>query len=243
LISVGALVGKALTPGKSLTTLPVTAGVVGGAVATFFASLLMQRIGRRAGFTLGALHRRSGRVRLLSSGSCFRASGAFCAGARSCSAPTTRSAVLPIRCCRGLRSRKAGARHLARARRWLVGGILGPYTSRHTRGLLATAYLGSYLSLFAFLALVLVAQRFIVLPKADAGASSEPARPLGVIVREPSFVVAVMASAFGYGIMSLLMTATPLAHERVRAPLRRRRDGHLVPRRRDVRAVARLRGA
>src|SRR5262245_6462566 len=55
LISVGALAGYALAPDKRLATLPVTAGVVGGALTTFFASLLMQRVGRRAGFTLGAL--------------------------------------------------------------------------------------------------------------------------------------------------------------------------------------------
>src|SRR5688572_729470 len=55
LISLGALAGYALTPDKRLATLPVTAGVVGGALTTFFASLLMERIGRRAGFTLGAL--------------------------------------------------------------------------------------------------------------------------------------------------------------------------------------------
>ncbi|HEX6764211.1 MAG TPA: MFS transporter [Polyangiaceae bacterium] len=210
LISLGALVGKDLTPEKSLTTLPVTAGVVGGALTTFFASLLMQRIGRRAGFTLGALFGVVGAavcaLGLVSSSFWAFSAGALLLGAYNAFGGYYRFAAAeaaePGKQARAISLVLVGG---------LVGGILGPYTSRHTRGLLSTAYLGSYLSLLPFLALVLVAQRFIVLPKADTGGSSEPARPLGVIVRDPSFVVAVMASAFGYGIMSLLMTATPLA--------------------------------
>jgi MFS family permease len=210
LISVGALVGKALTPGKSLTTLPVTASVVGGAVATFFASLLMQRIGRRAGFTLGALLGVLG-ASVCSLGLLLSSFWGFCAGALLLGAYNAFGGYYRFAAAEAAEPGKQARAISLVLVGGLVGGILGPYTSRHTRGLLATPYLGSYLSLFVFLALVLVAQRFIVLPKADAGASNEPPRPLGLIVREPSFVVAVMASAFGYGIMSLLMTATPLA--------------------------------
>ncbi|MBU3647969.1 MAG: MFS transporter, partial [Limnohabitans sp.] len=36
-------------------------------------------------------------------------------------------------------------------------------------------------------------------------------RPLGQIMRQPVFVVAAMSAALGYGVMNLLMAATPLA--------------------------------
>src|SRR6202022_568085 len=36
-------------------------------------------------------------------------------------------------------------------------------------------------------------------------------RPLSQIVRQPVFIVAALSAAIGYGIMNLLMTATPLA--------------------------------
>jgi MFS family permease len=36
-------------------------------------------------------------------------------------------------------------------------------------------------------------------------------RPLGVIIAQPVFAVAVIAGMFGYGFMSLVMTATPLS--------------------------------
>ena len=38
-----------------------------------------------------------------------------------------------------------------------------------------------------------------------------PGRPLSEILRQPVFVVAVIGSALGYGVMNLLMAATPLA--------------------------------
>ena len=54
-IALNGLVGYALASNKALATLPVTAWVVGGALSTLPMSLLMKRIGRRAGFTVGAL--------------------------------------------------------------------------------------------------------------------------------------------------------------------------------------------
>ena len=52
-IALNGLAGFALAADKALATLPVTAWVIGGALSTLPASLLMKRIGRRAGFTVG----------------------------------------------------------------------------------------------------------------------------------------------------------------------------------------------
>ena len=54
-IALNGLVGYALAPNKALATLPVTGWVVGGAISTLPMSLLMKRLGRRTGFTVGAL--------------------------------------------------------------------------------------------------------------------------------------------------------------------------------------------
>jgi MFS family permease len=210
LISLGALAGRDLAPNKSLATLPVTAGVVGGALTTFFASLLMQRIGRRAGFTLGALFGVAGAALCSLSlvGSSFVG---FCVGSLLFGAYNAfggyyrfaaAEAAEPGQQARAISQVLVGG---------LVGGILGPFTSLHTKGIFSTAYLGSYLSLFGFLALVLAFLPFVLVPKPASTAAAEPARSVGAIARDPVFVVAVLAAAFGYGIMSLLMTATPLA--------------------------------
>src|SRR5690606_17542661 len=54
LFATGGLVGTVLASDKGLATLPITMFVIGTALTTIPASLLMRRIGRRAGFTLGA---------------------------------------------------------------------------------------------------------------------------------------------------------------------------------------------
>ena len=48
-------------------------------------------------------------------------------------------------------------------------------------------------------------------------------RPLAVILRQPVFIVAALAGTLGYGLMNLLMTATPLAMDfcAIRSPRRR----------------------
>lgn len=210
LISLGALAGRALAPDTRLATLPVTAGVVGGAVTTFFASLLMQRVGRRAGFTLGALFGVAGAA-ICSVSLVLRSFWGLCFGSLTFGAYNAFGGYYRFAAAEAAREgQQARAISLVLVG-GLAGGIIGPFTSRHTKGLFETQFLGSYLSLFVFVAIVLVALRFVVIPPPERRASTEPERPLRAVVSEPAFLVAALAAAFGYGVMSLLMTATPLA--------------------------------
>src|SRR2546425_5120063 len=65
--TVGALAGHALASNKALATLPATTTVIGTALSTIPASLLMKRVGRRLGFVIGS--------------ACTVAGGLICAGA------------------------------------------------------------------------------------------------------------------------------------------------------------------
>ena len=49
------------------------------------------------------------------------------------------------------------------------------------------------------------------IPKLSEKEIHDPGRPLAKIMRQPEFVVAVLASMLSYGIMNLMMTSTPLA--------------------------------
>jgi len=93
----------------------------------------------------------------------------------------------------------------------IVGGILGPETSKLTRNLFPAAFAGCYavLAVFAVLSILLV-QR-LRLPDATHAEMHGAARPLSEIVRQPAFIVAVTGAMVGYGVMNLLMVATPLA--------------------------------
>jgi len=209
-IALNGLAGYALASNKALATLPVTGWVIGAALTTFPASLLMKSVGRRAGFTLGAI------IGILGAAVCavalyagsfwalclgttvFGVYNAFAQYYRFSAADSASPEVRP----------KAISLVLAGG---LVGGIIGPETSKHTVQLLPTLYLGGYLALIGFLVLVIALLQLLEIPPAKESASAEPARPLRTIMAQPAFIVAVLAASMGYGVMNLLMTASPLA--------------------------------
>jgi MFS family permease len=210
LIAVNGLAGYALAADKSLATLPVTGWVVGSALTTYFASLLMKRIGRRGGFTVGALTGIAGALicaAALALGSFWLlCAGTLVFGAYNAFGQYYRFAAADA--ATGDFKARAISYVLAGG---LVGGIIGPATSRFTVDWLPTVYLATYLSLIGFILLVLVLLRFLDIPEPTVAESGERARPLARIVAQPAFIVAVLAAAFGFGVMNLLMTATPLA--------------------------------
>ena len=93
----------------------------------------------------------------------------------------------------------------------LVGGILGPSTSRLTVDLLTPKFLGAYLSLIGFALATMALLRFIRIPTPTAAEQATSVRPLAEIAAQPKFIVAVLAGAIGYGVMNFLMTSTPIA--------------------------------
>ncbi|HSO07940.1 MAG TPA: MFS transporter, partial [Pelomicrobium sp.] len=93
----------------------------------------------------------------------------------------------------------------------IVGGVIGPETSKLTRELLPVTYLGTYLSLIAFALVAMAILRWIDIPRLSEHEREESGRPLAAIMAQPVFVVAVISAMVGYGVMNLLMTATPIA--------------------------------
>lgn len=97
----------------------------------------------------------------------------------------------------------------------LTGGVLaaflGPWLARSTRHLFETPFLASFLILAALAVLAAVAGGRLRLPpppRQPAPASPRPARQL---LADPGVGLAVAAAVVAYGVMNLLMTATPLA--------------------------------
>jgi MFS family permease len=93
----------------------------------------------------------------------------------------------------------------------VVGGFLGPESARRAVNLFATPYLGGFVVLAGFALVALAVQSRVHVPAPTLEERSGGGRPLGVIARQPVFIVAVLAGAVGYGLMNLLMTATPIA--------------------------------
>ena len=209
-IALNGLAGYALASNKALATLPVTGWVIGGALSTLPMSLLMKRIGRRAGFTVGAVTGMAGAgicsLALVAADFWLFCLGAMVFGVYNAVAQYYRFAAADA--ASGDFKAKAISLVLAGG---LVGGIVGPEVSKHTVDLLATRYLGAYLSLIGFLVLVVGVVQLLDIPSPAGDGRKDSARPLKEIMAQPVFIVAAMGAAIGYGVMNLLMTATPLA--------------------------------
>ncbi|HUX23738.1 MAG TPA: MFS transporter [Burkholderiales bacterium] len=210
LISLAALVGFSLADNKMLSTLPATAYVVGAALTTLPASFFMRRFGRQTGFQFGAAMGMAGAL-VCCLALWLHSFWLVCAGVL----------VLGVYNAFGQYYRFAAAdaaSHQFKAKAislvltgGLVGGIIGPELSKHTRDMFAVPFLGAYASLIVFCLITMVLLAFIRIPQPSVAERREPARPLAKIAAQPAFIVAVTGSALGYGVMNLLMTATPLA--------------------------------
>jgi len=210
LIALNALAGYALADNKALATLPITTYVVGAALTTIPASLLMKQFGRQAGFMVGA---GAGLVgALICSWGIYTANfwllcfGTLVMGMYNAFGGYYRFAAADA----ASDSFKSRAISLVLAG-GIVGGVLGPESSKWTRGLLPMDFLGSYLSLVVLSMAAMLLITLIDIPGLSESERNERGRPLRTIMAQPVFLVAALGAMIGYGIMNLLMTVTPLA--------------------------------
>ena len=210
LIAINGLAGLALAPYIGLATLPVTCWVLGGAIGTMPASLHMKRVGRQRGLTTGTLW---GVVGALICASAIWAQsfwllcfGTLVFGVYNAYGQYYRFAAADV----ASADFKSTAISLVLAG-GLVGGVLGPTSSRWTIELLAPKFMGAYLVLIGFAVMTMILLRFIRIPTPSAAEASAAGRPLSQIAAQPKFIVAVLAGAIGYGVMNFLMTSTPIA--------------------------------
>lgn len=210
LIAINGLLGLQLAADKRLATLPITAYVIGGALATLPAAYFMKHHGRRAGFMLGAGLGMLGAV--ISAMAVYIGSfwllclGTVFAGIYNAFGQQYRFAaadVAPLSW-RG----KAISLTLAGG---IIGGVIGPEAGKLTRSLLEPTYFASYLALIGFAALSMLIVSRLRIPPLSESEQHAAGRPFMQIARQPAFIVAVLAAACGFGVMNLLMTATPLA--------------------------------
>ncbi len=210
LIAINGLAGFALAPSPALATLPVTGYVVGAALSTYPMSMYMRRAGRRAGFTAGAVAGMAGAA-LCALAVWIGAFWLLCLGTLIAGVYNAAGAYY-----RFAAADTASAEYKSRAislvmAGGIVGGVIGPETSKLTRELLPVTYLGTYLSLIAFALAAIAILRWVDIPRLSEHERDDSGRPLAAIMAQPVFVVAVISAMVGYGVMNLLMTATPIA--------------------------------
>lgn len=210
LATVNALAGLAIAPDKQLATLPVTSFVIGGALSTFGASMLMARVGRRAGFAGGI--------------SCGIVGAAIC----SFAAHTERfwwlcfgSAVLGIYGAFGQYYRFAAADVSppdlrSRSISWVLaagvlGAVIGPEGMKLTKDATSVPFVGAYLSLVALGMIALLIVAWLRIDAKQLEKNNLSVRGLVLLLKRPDVALAVGSAVVGYAVMLFLMTATPLA--------------------------------
>ena len=209
-IAINGLVGLSLAPLGWMATLPVMGYVVGGALSTGLVARTQARHGRQASFqvVLG--------VALLSALLC-----AYAAWSRNFWLLVAATMVAGYYSANGQLYRFAAAELSSAEYRekavslvlagGLIGAIIGPNLAKYTRTLLPVPFVGAYLALAAVAVLGMVLMAFVRFPAVPRAAAHHGGRPLRDIVRQPLFFVAAVGAALGYGVMNLLMAATPLA--------------------------------
>lgn len=213
-ISLGGLVGQQLSSDPTLVTLPVSLLNLGLAVGTLPAAMVMRRFGRRAGYVLGAF---LGLVAgLVAAFGIFRGSfalfcvGAAIAGAYSSYVQSYRFAAADSE--HGPDSQRAIARVMIGG---LIAAIIGPQLVIWTRDALpGTPFAGSFLSQAAVAALsipLLMMLRHPPAPKQAAAGGRAADRTIAAILATPAYLLAVATGVVSYGLMTFVMTASPMA--------------------------------
>lgn len=210
-IAINGLVGLSLAPLGWMATLPVMGYVVGGALSTPLVARTQSAFGRKVSFQIGLL------VALGSALLC-----AWAAMDRNFWLLVAATVIAGYYSANGQLYRFAAAELSAPAFRekaislvlagGLVGAVLGPNLASRTRSLFDVPFVGAYVSLAVVALVSMAVMAFVRFPPVPPkAASADRGRPLGVIMRQPVFIVATAGAALGYGVMNLLMAATPLA--------------------------------
>ncbi|MFH0132854.1 MFS transporter [Variovorax sp. VaC1] len=209
-IAINGLVGLGIAPHGWMATLPVMGYVVGGALSTGLVARTQQRFGRRGSFQIGlAVAFASALVCAYAAVSknfwllCFATliagyynanAGLYRFAAAELAAPTWREKAVSMVMAGGL-----------------IGAVAGPNLATVTRDAFAVPFAGAYLALAAVALLSMAVMHFIEFPATPKRNDAAGGRPLREIVRQPVFIVAAASGALGYGVMNLLMAATPIA--------------------------------
>lgn len=196
---------------KSLATLPIFLNHAGIMLTTIPASLLMGKIGRRAGFTIGAF------LAIV-----FGLLAAYAMVIQSfellcVSALLQGSAAAFAWYYRFAAADSSPQDYKAKAISYVMAGgiaagFLGPEIAKRTVEWFApVTFMGVYVAITITGVLSVLLMQLLRIPDLSKTESAEGGRPMSEIVRQPAYIGALISSMFGYGVMTLVMSATPLA--------------------------------
>lgn len=217
LFTTAALIGSTLAPDKSLATLPLALLQVATMLTTIPAAFTLKRWGRKLGFMAG--------VAVGLSGAGLGTYAIFAGSFVLFNIATVLYGIFNgfVGYYRFAAADVATVAFRSRAISFVIaGGILaalvGPELATRTKDWLPVTFAGGFVAIALLQIFTLLLLSRIDLPPLSLQKHQEHGRGLGAIMQQPVFIVAVLGSMIGYGVMALLMTATPLAMVAVHHP-------------------------
>ena len=212
MVILGGIIGSALSTNKAFATLPLSMMVITIAATTIPATMLMKKVGRRKGFALSSV---SAAVALVLATLALKESSfllfniaAMIFGINMAFTQQYRYAA----------AESVESRYVPRAISLvLIGSIGAAFVGKElaTRGQYWIADI-QYAGTMILLSMMFIIQAilfFAMVPAKDYVDPGEPQseRSVGEIIRQPVFIAAVMGATAGVGLMTLIMTATPIS--------------------------------
>lgn len=210
-VAVNGLVGLSLAPFSWMATLPILGYVVGGALSTGPVSATQSRWGRKVSFQIGLavafFSALLATYAVLDKNFWLLVAATVVAGYYNANGQLYRFAATelstPAYRARAVSMVLAGG---------IVGGVLGPNLAKWTQFIGDAPFAAAYaaLAVIAIIAMGVVSMvSFPPVPPRKRGTAG--GRPLSVIMRQPVFIISTAAAALGYGVMNILMAASPIA--------------------------------
>lgn len=211
LIAVNALIGQRLAPQQELATLPVAVQFIGLMAATLPAAQIMRLMGRKFGFLLGNLIGIGGG--LLACLAIVQANFLL-----FCLSTTLLGVAIGIgQQYRFAATEACAAQDRSRAISLVMAGgvlaaVLGPNLAVWSNKLLPQPeFLGAFAALVVLYCVNLVLIASLPLPQPTLEEQTGSQRSYRQLFQQPKLTTAIVAGAIGYGVMILVMTATPIA--------------------------------
>ncbi len=214
LLTTTALVGLEMAPDKSWATLPLAVMFIAVMLTSIPASMLMAKIGRKPAFMMATVFGMSGgglaTYAIYSQNFWLFVVSGVLVGMFNGFGNYFRFAAADI-VEQDLKSKAISAVLLG----GVVAAVVGPNLANLTRESIPNAlFAGSYISIIGLYILIFIVLGFLKLPEMKHSEEKHEVgqvRTLWVIAKQPKFIVALLCAMLGYGVMSFVMTATPLA--------------------------------
>lgn len=210
---IGGLLATKIAPSPTLATLPLTLLIIGLALSTFLVAKLSEQYGRKTathiGFIIALLATLLAMCAALIANFYVLLVAAFFLGSSLAFSQQLRFAAIesvsPDQTAKVISALMLGG---------IFAAFIGPEVAVLAKDWIPSphGFAGSFLALAILIVCAMVIfQGFTNPDMKNQEACDLPVRPIKEIIKQPIFIIALLSAVIGYGLMSLLMTATPLS--------------------------------